>query len=129
MLLFKQSKLRKIFFNQNVEFISPNFTLIEIFKHKRKLLMQSQLKETEIDEMFNMISSRITFVEEYQIALENRALAYNLCKDIDEADTPFMAAAIEFEAFLWTSDKKLKTGLTKRGFTNFFIPSKTEYLL
>ncbi len=56
------------------------------------------------------------------ISDENKIRALNLCKDVDEADTPFIAVALEFNSPLWTSDKKLKNGLTKKGFSNFFLP-------
>lgn len=41
--------------------------------------------------------------------------AYELTKDIDEFDTPSVALALELNSPLWTGDKKLRNGLSKKG--------------
>lgn len=46
---------------------------------------------------------------------------YDLCKDVDIKDTPFVALAIELGPSLWTGDKKLKEGLKQKGFDNFLL--------
>jgi predicted nucleic acid-binding protein len=46
--------------------------------------------------------------------------AYQLTHDIDIKDTPFIALTIALEAELWSSDKKLKNALSKKGFDSFF---------
>lgn len=70
-------------------------------------------------ECLNKILENIQFVRGKVISKENRLTAFNLCKDIDEKDTPFIALAIEIDAYVWTGDKKLKEGLKKKGFTKF----------
>jgi predicted nucleic acid-binding protein len=40
--------------------------------------------------------------------------------DIDEKDSVFVALTLELDGLLWTSDKKLKNGLIKKGFNSFF---------
>ena len=54
------------------------------------------------------------------IADESVRQAYELCKDIDEKDTPFVALTIELNGLLWTKDDTLKDGLKKKGFDKFF---------
>ena len=44
--------------------------------------------------------------------------AYQLTFDIDEKDTPFIATTISLNSILWTGDKKLITGLRKKGFND-----------
>ena len=46
----------------------------------------------------------------------NRKKAYEMCKDIDEADTPFVALALELDIPLWSGDKKLAKGLKDKKF-------------
>jgi len=41
--------------------------------------------------------------------------AMELTKDVDEFDAPFIALALEMESPLWTGDKKLVKGLSKKG--------------
>jgi predicted nucleic acid-binding protein len=48
--------------------------------------------------------------------------AWELCKDVDEKDMMFVALALELDALLWTTDKKLATGLLAKGFDKFYLP-------
>ena len=66
------------------------------------------------------IFQKISFVSEATISKDNKKKAFRLCKDIDEDDTPFVALALEFEAEIWSGDKKLIIGLKKKGFNRFF---------
>ena len=43
------------------------------------------------------------------------AKAIELTENVDEFDAPFVALALELDAPLWTGDKKLITGLGKKG--------------
>ena len=46
--------------------------------------------------------------------------AYELCKGVDEDDTPIIALAIELDGEVWTGDKVLVEGLKEKGFNRFF---------
>ena len=69
---------------------------------------------------FNGIIERIQFVPTDFISLESRQKAYDLCYDVDIKDLPFVALSIDLKIPLWTGDKKLKIGLIKKGFHNFY---------
>ena len=66
------------------------------------------MPEAEVYELLYRILSRIKFVAEEFVASENKLQAFNLCKDIDEDDIPFIALSIQLDAPLWTGDKRLK---------------------
>jgi predicted nucleic acid-binding protein len=83
------------------------------------LLKCSKLTESEFDIYFNGIIERINFIPTDFIGTSSRQ-AYDLCFDVDIKDTPFVALAIELSIPFWTGDKKLKDGLTQKGFDNFF---------
>ena len=63
---------------------------------------------------FNGIIERLKFVPTDFISIDSRQKAYDLCKNIDIKDTPFIALAIDLGLQIWTGDKKLKDGLIFR---------------
>lgn len=84
------------------------------------MLKLSPLSEVELYELLNRIFQGINFISESTISKKNRQQAYELCKDIDEDDTPVIALSLELDARVWTGDKSLKKGLKYKGFDNFF---------
>jgi len=119
-LITKASKIREILFENSRNFYSPNFLITEIYKHKDKLIKNSKLDESEFYLYFNGIIEQIKFVPTDFIGIESRRKAYDLCKDIDIKDTPFVALSIDLDIPIWTGDKKLKEGLKSKGFNNFY---------
>jgi predicted nucleic acid-binding protein len=119
-LISKASQIREILFESNLDFYSPNILITEIYKHNEKLLKSSKLTSTEFFMYFNGIIERIQFVPTDFISLESRQKAYDLCYDVDIKDLPFVALSIDLKIPLWTGDKKLKIGLIKKGFHNFY---------
>jgi putative PIN family toxin of toxin-antitoxin system len=118
-LLKKNSKLRDTLLKENHNFYSPNYFFNEIFKYKEKILRYSKLDEVELYEYLRKVLENIQFIRREVISKENRLMAFDLCKDIDEKDAPFIALAIEIDAYVWTGDKKLKKGLEEKGFSRF----------
>ena len=51
---------------------------------------------------------------------ESLKKVFDLCRDIDEKNIPFVAVTIELDGLLWTGDKKLRNGLESKGFNSFF---------
>ena len=114
------SKIRDILFESDITFYSPNFLITEIYTHKDKLLKNSKLTESDFYLYFSGIIERIKFIPIDYIGQESRQKAYDLCKDIDIKDTPFVALAIDLGIPFWTGDKKLKTKLKLKGYKDFF---------
>jgi predicted nucleic acid-binding protein len=119
-LRLKYSSIREILNQDDFIFYAPKFLIVEIFKHKEKILKNNQQLEDEFYEYLNILLNRITFVNEDFISISSYLEAYRLCKDIDEKDVPFVALAIEINCELWTFDTPIKNGLTSLGFIQFF---------
>ncbi len=117
------SRLRVILDRTDLKFYTPNFLVVEIFKHKEKILKKSKASEDEIYEFLNQLLRKVQFVSEENLSLGNIIQAYKLCNEIDEKDTLFVALTLELEGELWTRDEVLKAGLIKKGFTSFFEPT------
>ena len=117
------SRLRITLDRPDLKFYTPNFLVVEIFKHKEKILKKSKASEDEIYEFLNQLLRKVQFVSEENLSLGNIIQAYKLCNEIDEKDTLFVALTLELEGELWTRDEALKAGLIKKGFTSFFEPT------
>ena len=119
-LLSSQSRFADVLLRSGHRFYVCEQVLVELFKHKEKLVKASQLSEDEIARLYHILLRRITIYKEDLIAPEHRAAAYALCSDIDVTDTPHVALTLELNGLLWTGDKTLKDGLKRKGFTHFF---------
>lgn len=119
-LMSKSSGIREKLFDETMNYFAPNFIIIELYKHKEKLLKYSKLDDPEFFEYFSSIVNRINFVSVSTIKDESKEKAYHLCKNIDIKDTAFVALSIQLQIPLWTGDKKLKQGLMKLGFIDFW---------
>ena len=119
-LLVDTSGIRETLLDESITFYAPNFIVVEIFKHQRKMLKLTKLNEVEFFTFFNRIVENVKFVPLSFISAESREKAYNLCLDVDLKDIPFVALSIELNAPLYTGDNKLKSGLSAKGFDNFY---------
>jgi predicted nucleic acid-binding protein len=108
--------------SSKVRFLTPGYLFVELFKHKERLCLATGLNENEVLEALHALLSRIEFVNESLISLETWMEAYRLCKNIDEADTPYVALTLHVDGRVWMDDLPLKQGLTAKGFDRFFKP-------
>ena len=122
-ILQKEGITRKLFFFLGVEFYAPNFLMVEIIKYKEKIVSLSTMNESEFISVVYKVFNKINFVNERLISAENRKKAYEMCKDIDETDTPFVALALELNIPLWSGDKKLVKGLKIKEFNKVLTTS------
>jgi predicted nucleic acid-binding protein len=94
--------------------------IVELFKHKNKLLKCSALNEDELIEVFYQLLKSIPIYDENTITPENWQTVIELCSDVDEKDSVFIALTLQLKARLWTGDIKLINGLTAKGFIDFY---------
>jgi len=121
-LLGKSKKIREILFSSgDLKQYSCKFSIVELFKHKDKLIKNSALEEDEILEILYYLLKKVEFYNEDSISDESLREAYALCSDIDEKDLLFVALTIELDGLLWTGDKELLKGLKRKGFEKVFI--------
>lgn len=114
LLLSGTGKFHNIIFSEELELVAPNFIFIELFKHKEKILKHSRLSDEEMLELFGAIADRINFFPASNISKGSFAKAAGICKGVDEKDIPYVALAIELEAFLMSGDNKLKRHLKNK---------------
>ena len=71
----------------------------------------AQVREAEF-----YISRDITFISEEQINPASWLYAEKLVHNIDPKDTPYVAFSKHFRCKIWSGDKQLMEGLSKKNF-------------
>lgn len=99
----------------------PDFAFAEIEKYRQRILKKTKLDEAQFQEFVLELLRDVTVIPALVISKASLEKAYRLCKDIDEKDTVYVAAAIELDVDLITSDKALYDGLRERDFAGVIL--------
>ena len=102
-----------------LHFYSTDLLLIEILKHKNKLKQIAGFTDSEIDKTITIITCKIRFIDAYLIPSSLFISTQDLLRDIDPDDTEFVALTSHIHGRLWSGDKVLQNGLTKKGWNKF----------
>ena len=101
--LVKSGTTRDIIFDENFEFVTPDYTITEIREHENELLKKTKLTKEEFEILLALIFEHVTIIpqSEYEEFIDE-------CKnDIsDHDDVPFLAACLASNAQgIWAHDK------------------------
>ena len=121
-LISDSRQIRRILARKDLQFVSPKFIVVELFKHAAKIQKATKLSKDEVLELLSSIVNQIKFYEEDLTSIGNWTEAFRLCREVDEKDTPYVALSLELDAKLWTNDNELKIGLKRKGFDGFYQP-------
>ncbi len=116
----KDSRTRTKIFDSQFLFYTPNYLIVELFRHRDRIVKKSKASEEDVLSYLNAVLQKIHFFNEELISTENFISAFHLCKNIDENDTTYIALSLELNAEFWTRDEVLKEGLRSKGFDSFF---------
>jgi predicted nucleic acid-binding protein len=108
------------------EFYVPDFALFELQKYQIMLLEKSKLSHEKLKPYTLSLFGYLTVVPNLLISTRSYLQAFQLCKDIDEDDTSYLAFAQELELTLLSKDDILIDGLRGKGYAN--VISLQEFL-
>ncbi len=130
-ILNSSGKIGKILLNgkSHFQFYSCNFLKVEITNHKTRLLQLTKLSEVELNELQDLITCNIIFINEGLIPSEIIKSTEAILLHIDPNDTPFVALAQHLEATLWTGDLKLIRGLKTKKFKQVISTAELSLLM
>jgi predicted nucleic acid-binding protein len=130
-ILNPKSNIGEILLNyqDKIKFYAPEFLLFEIEKYNSKIKKISKLPSEEILISKILVLNSITFISEELILNKNWEKAFQLTKDIDEDDTPFVALALQMDSKLWSGDKKLTSGLLSKNSKIIYTTQQLKNLL
>ncbi|TVZ26560.1 putative nucleic acid-binding protein [Gillisia sp. Hel_I_86] len=125
-LLNINSRIGQILINgkKNYDFYAPKYVRTEILEHQEKIKKIAKLNNDDFFEVYELILRNIIILNHSILPIENFNKATELCKDIDVDDTLFVAFSEYLKADLWTGDKKLLSGLTKKGYRKTITTEK-----
>jgi predicted nucleic acid-binding protein len=100
--LIKDSASRRIIMSTRFEFLTPDYTLKEIYKHKGIICRKAGIGSNSFEILLALIFERITTIptSEYNNFFEE---AKALVRDIK--DIPFLACALSQKTGIWSDDK------------------------
>ena len=75
-LRLKYSSIREVLSQEDIVFYAPKFLIVEVFKHKEKILKNNQQLEDEFYEYLNILLNRITFINEDFVSIGRYIEAY-----------------------------------------------------
>ncbi|MDI6916566.1 MAG: PIN domain-containing protein [Thermoplasmatales archaeon] len=103
--LIKKSATRKILLHPGFEFYAPEHIFYEIENHKNEVIKKSGLSEEEFYIVLDSVLTNAIITPENEFA-KYIPRAWDIMKNIDPDDFPFLALALSFENDgIWTNDK------------------------
>lgn len=104
----KESLTRELLLSSKFILYVPKIVFNEIFSHLDELCSRSKLTKNDLLTILNILLEHIIVVEEnlYEDLLIK---AYNICKQFDAKDAPFIALAMKLKIPIWSNDKDLQT--------------------
>lgn len=105
--LIKNSLSRRILAKPTIQFITPDYTLQEIFSHELTIRRKAKLTHDEFTLLLTLLFEHITIIpkEEYKGYL---TIAQTLIEDAD--DVPFIALSLASKADgIWSDDTHFYT--------------------
>ena len=118
-ILNTKSKIGQLVINGSkyFDFYTVGLLKDEIFKHKDKILDLTNFAEDQFIDTFQLITSRLVFVDDILLTDNDLNKAIDLVSAIDQDDALFVALTNHLAANLWTGDKRLINGLKKKGYS------------
>ena len=99
----------------------PDFAFLGLEKYKQRIIKKTKLTEHEFQEFVLRLLKDVTVIPNLLLSQASLTKAYELCQEIDEKDTVYIAAALELNLALVTSDKRLYTHLKTRDFSQIML--------
>src|SRR3989344_4750481 len=92
---------KKIIFLKNINLFSPSLLSGEITEHKERIVELSKLSSSEVEEVFELIKGRISFIPESSFkSFLNQANSLIS----DKEDTSYLALSLSKNIPIWSND-------------------------
>jgi len=114
--LIKKGITRKIITKSKENLLFPDFELQELHNHKSEIIRKSNLSEKQFYILLLRLLKYVKIIPiDTFIGFKDKAI--EIIEHIDRDDVPFIAAALAFDASIWSDDKHFKQQKRIRTFT------------
>ena len=123
--LINSRKIKNILIDEkNIGIYAPAYVYFEIVNHYNKVLKYTSLSENEIlFILIKIIPKRIHICGEHTY-YDKIGEAFQIAKEFDEKDTPFIALALKLNMPIWTGDRQMIVhGLRAGGYLALDTPA------
>jgi len=112
--LIKEGTTRNIFWDDEFEFIAPDFILEEIEKYKEEIMSKTVLTQEEFNVLLSLFLERITIIPQEDYSEYTKIIEISDIKDI-----PYVACCLATKAHgIWTHDPDFQQQTEVKVFTN-----------
>ena len=108
----------------NFDIYAPDFILREINKYKDFLLTKINIEDKKCRGFIRDLFDEIIIIPSFAIPISCKEKAMEICKDIDEKDTPYLALSINYDIPLISSDKGLVGKTKEKGYAKIILMSE-----
>ncbi len=105
--LIKEGITRKIIMSSKNKFLLPEYSFVEIKRHKEEILSKSELSKNEFFVLMKKLLKYVKIVKKENI-LKHQERAKTIIGKIDKDDILFIATAIAFKCPIWSDDLHFK---------------------
>lgn len=108
-LLKDDSLTANLIKSDSLKIFYPDYGLIEIEHYKKHInsKREKQLQQKSLDYILKFVLESIEIIPS-QLYIQKMKEAFELIRDFDEKDTPFLALALQLNCPIWSNDKHLK---------------------
>ena len=93
--IIKDSLTRRILTHLDADLYTIDFSEQEIKKYKSEILQKAEISEIALDFLLEKLKDRLSNVDDNVVALKMEK-AFEIMKEIDSKDSPFLAAALAY---------------------------------
>lgn len=100
-----------------IQLFAPDYLIIEVKNHLTDIIESRKVTKRQILSELNSLLENINIIEVDNIPKKDVVKAVEIVKDIDIDDTFFVALHLYKKYKIWTTDKQLRVGLEKKGYS------------
>ena len=107
--LIKDGKIREIISDFKGSLYFPEVIFEEVLSHKSEILEKSGMPELDLEILISKLTKYVEFVSTEAI-IGFKQQAYEIIKEIDKKDAPFIATSLAYNNCpIWSDDKHFKS--------------------